>query len=573
MTDRRRIAYFSMEIGLEVGMPTYSGGLGVLAGDTVRAAADLHVPMAAVTLLYRKGYFRQRLDPEGRQKEEPVDWVVGNFLKQIPQKVSVTLEGRTVALSAWKYEAKAADGFVVPVYFLDSDCPENSQEDRKWTHLLYGGDSRYRLCQEIILGVGGVRLLRALGLTEADCFHMNEGHAVFLTLELLNEQMKKAGRQSFGSAEMERVRAQCVFTTHTPVPAGHDKFPMDLVKEVFGSHPLFEMKDGFFPGDLLNTTTLALHLSRFVNGVSKMHAEVSQKMFPEYKIHSITNGVHAATWTCRPFQELFEKYVPGWKQENSTLQFALRIPATEIWQAHQAAKRALLEYVTHHTLAEMELNTLTVVFARRFVAYKRPDLLLRDLEQIKQIAHEVGPIQILYAGKAHPHDEDGKKLLQKVIQTGRQMRDSIRFAYLEDYDLELGKLLCAGADLWINTPQAPMEASGTSGMKAALNGVPSLSVLDGWWAEGHVEGVTGWVIAADGEQGNGTDQETKDAEALYKKLREASLLYYRHPSRFADVMKHAIALNGAVFNAQRMMQQYLLQAYNREKESIDASQT
>ena len=561
MSDSRPIAYFSMEVSLEAGIPTYSGGLGVLSGDTLRAAADLQIPMVAVTLLYRKGYFLQRLDPHDWQQEEPAEWDVEKFLKAMPQRTSVTIAGSEVSLRVWRYEVKGIRGDVIPVYLLDADCPENSTQQRALTHFLYGGDQKYRLSQEIILGIGGIRMLRALGLEEIRCFHINEGHASLLTLELLDEQLRRNGRSSLTKEDLEKVRDRCVFTTHTPIPAGHDKFSLELVRELLGPHRLFEDKELFPMDGTLNTTELALRLSRFANGVSRKHGEVSRQIFPGYPIQAITNGVHAVTWVAAPFRELFDRYLSDWKEDNFNLRNAMKISGPEVWAAHQAAKGVLLEQVARRAHIEMELNVLTLGFARRFVAYKRPGLLFHDLDQLKRLANEVGPLQILYTGKAHPNDEAGKAILQRIVQIGRQLHDPIRFAYLENYDMELGKMICSGVDLWLNTPQIPLEASGTSGMKAALNGVPSLSIRDGWWEEGHVEGVTGWSFAAEGEIHKEENREEKDAAALYKKLREVALIYYRHPSQFAEVMKHAIALNGSFFNTQRMMREYVLEAY------------
>ncbi len=492
--NHRTIAYFSMEIGIVSDMPTYSGGLGVLAGDTVRAAADLKVPMVAITLLHRKGYFYQRLDSSGRQIEEPVDWAVNDFLTELPQRASVTIEGRSVVLRAWKYDVAGPADFTVPVYFLDADVPENSEWDRTLTHYLYGGDQHYRLCQEVILGIGGVRMLRALGLNELERFHLNEGHSSLLVLELLDEVAQSAGRPAITHGDVEAVRKKCVFTTHTPVPAGQDQFPMDLVNRVLGRREVYEMRDVFCCGDLLNMTYLALNLSHYVNGVAKKHGEISRLMFAGYTIDAITNGIHAASWAADSFAQLYDRYVSGWRQDNCSLRYALSIPTQEIWQAHANAKKHLLQYVNVETNAGMDSDVLTIGFARRAATYKRADLLFTDPERLKAIASQRGGLQIIYAGKAHPQDQAGKEQIERIFRARDLLRDKIKIAYLTNYSMEIGKMMTAGVDLWLNTPQPPMEASGTSGMKAAVNGVPSFSVLDGWWIEGCVEGVTGWSI-------------------------------------------------------------------------------
>jgi starch phosphorylase len=576
------IAYFSMEIGLETGMPTYSGGLGVLAGDTIRAAADLKIPMVAVTLLYRKGYFYQRLDSGGWQSEEPVEWVVNDYLEPLPQRASVTIEGRTVQIRPWKYIVRGPGGSEVPVYFLDADLPENAAWDRTITDFLYGGDPHYRLCQEVVLGIGGVRMLRALEYDRIGRFHMNEGHAALLTLALLDEEARREGRMSFIREDIESVRARCVFTTHTPVPAGHDQFPMELVYRVLGHRKDFvDMEDIFSvdlasrvishqgtfsgteslfrAGNTLNMTYLALNLSRYINGVTKKHGEISKLMFAGYAIDAITNGVHAPTWTSEPFMTLYDRYIPGWRQDHFSLRSALSIPRGEIWQAHMEAKKRLIRYVNQETNVGMDINVFTIGFARRATPYKRGDLLFQEIERLREITSRIGPIQILYAGKAHPQDKEGKEIIKQIFQMKELLKKEIKVAYLANHDIELGKMMTAGVDLWLNTPQPPLEASGTSGMKAALNGVPSLSVLDGWWIEGHIEGITGWAI---GEKGRETGDRSLDASSLYDQLERAVLpLFYHERDRFIDVMRHAIALNGSFFNTHRMMQQYALNAY------------
>ena len=569
-----------MEIGLEPGMPTYSGGLGVLAGDTIHSAADLKVPMVAITLLHRKGYFYQKLDRDGWQREEPSEWVVDDFLDEMPARSSVMIEGRAVQLRAWKYEVSGIGGYKVPVYFLDADLPENTEWDRTLTHYLYGGDQHYRLCQEVILGIGGVRMLRALGYDRIERFHMNEGHASLLTLELLDEEAKKADRRSCGRDDIEAVRAKCVFTTHTPVPAGHDQFPIDLVRRVLGERDDFlDMKDVYCTGlvnhlvgdrprvsglkevvqgeNNLNMTYLALNLSHYVNGVAKRHGDISRLMFAEYTIDAITNGVHAATWVSEPFQRLYDRYIPGWKQDNFSFRYALSIPKQEIWNAHTETKKQLIEYVNRETNMGMGVDVLTIGYARRAATYKRADLLFTDIGRLKSISSKAGPFQVIYAGKAHPQDQGGKEVIKRIFQAKEALKKNIKIAYLENYDMEVGKMMTSGVDVWLNTPQPPLEASGTSGMKAAFNGVPSLSILDGWWIEGCIEGKTGWSI---GEKGSA--DAPNDAASLYSKLEEVIVpMFYHGRDRFIDVMLHGIALNGSFFNTQRMMQQYVLNAY------------
>jgi starch phosphorylase len=562
MREQKRVAYFSMEIGIDSGMPTSAGGLGVLAGDTVRAAADLKVPMVAVTLLHRKGYFHQRFDSSGWQIEEPVDWPIEDFLKEMPERACVTLEGRTVQLRSWRCDVIGAGGFKAPVYFLDADVAENTEPDRRLTDSLYGGDQRYRFCQEVILGIGGVRMLRALGYSGIERYHMNEGHSSLLTLELLDEEAKRVGRDTISRQDVEAVREKCIFTTHTPVLAGHDQFPLDLVERVLGHHAVFEMKDVFCCDDSLNLTYLALNLSHYVNGVAKRHGEVSRLMFGRYSIDSITNGVHASTWAAPPFQALYDRHMPGWRQESYCLRSALSIPKQEIWQSHLEAKRVFIQSVNRETNAGMDMDTFTIGFARRATEYKRWSLLFQDIDRLKRIAAEHGGLQLVYSGKAHPQDQTGKEIIKWILHLKDSLRGQIRIAYLQNYDMEIARMLSSGVDLWLNTPQPPLEASGTSGMKAAINGVPSLSVLDGWWIEGHIEGVTGWSIGEDCRAAKETAERTDDATSLYDKLEQAIIpAYYKDLDHYRDMMLHAIAINGSFFNTHRMMHQYVLNAY------------
>jgi starch phosphorylase len=555
------IAYFSMEIALQVEMPTYSGGLGVLAGDTIRAAADLRIPMVGLTLIHRKGYFHQMLDTYGWQHEAPEEWMLERFLSEMHARTSVTIDGRIVQLRCWCMEVKGAGNFRVPVYFLDSDLPENSKYDRTLTHYLYGGDQYYRLCQEVVLGIGGVRMLLALGYNDIERFHMNEGHSSLIALELLDEHAHAANRTGIARCDIEAIREKCIFTTHTPVPAGHDKFPLNLVTRVLGRQDILEQQDIFCFEGCLNMTHLALNVSHYVNGVAKKHGEVSRLMFSGYNIDEITNGVHGATWTSEPFQDLYDQYIPGWRQDNFNLRYALSIPRREIWKAHALTKAQLFRQVKEQTGVEMNVEALTIGFARRAATYKRADLLFTDLNRLKKIAVESGPFQVIFAGKAHPQDQGGKEVIRNIFNGMAALHKEVEAVYLENYDLNLGKLLTSGVDVWLNTPRPPLEASGTSGMKAALNGVPSLSILDGWWIEGCIEGLTGWAIA--NKHGDTLGEErTRDAASLYDKLEKSVFpLYLQNRSGFLDVMRHSIALNGSFFNTHRMIQQYVLKAY------------
>ena len=552
----RRIAYLSMEVAADGGMPTYSGGLGVLAGDTLRSCADLKIPLVAVSLLYGRGYFEQHLDEWGMQYEQPVQWDPLQFARLLPLTVRVSIEGRPVVVRAWQYDITGFTGYVIPLVLLDTNVEENAAGDRELTGYLYGGDERYRLVQEVVLGLGGVRMLRALGYIHIERFHMNEGHAALLVLELLGERKQREQ----ATWDFDGVRRDCLFTTHTPVPAGHDQFSYELVKQMLGDTTQMEVLQMLGGKDRLNMTLLALNMSTYINGVAKRHEQVSQDMFPGYPIDSITNGIHSVTWTSPSFQRLYDRHIPGWRTDSFALRHAISLPNQDIWDAHAQAKARLLEAVKQRTRQVLSGEAFTIGFARRATLYKRADLVLSAPSELSDIVRRVGPLQMIFAGKAHPKDEPGKEMIRRVVQVAKQLEREVTIVYIEDYDMELAQLLTAGVDLWLNTPQRPLEASGTSGMKAAHNGVPSLSVLDGWWLEGHIEGVTGWSIGS-----RTTVREVNAAEEareLYQKLRLTIIpMYYQSREHWIDVMRHTIAFNASFFNTHRMVQQYATNAY------------
>jgi starch phosphorylase len=504
-TFDRDIAYFSLEIGFEASIPTYSGGLGILAGDTLRAAADLELPYVGVTLLYRDGYFRQRVGANGEQGEEATPWSPEKLLRPMTPRVVVPVDGRDVTIRAWRLDVFGAGGYLVPVYYLDTDLPENDPEARTLTARLYAGDTDHRIRQETILGIGGRRMLRAIG-HDLGTFHMNEGHACFVCVELLSEHLSRAAERRDGNSghhlgvhetrsqhgltddAVAAVRQRCVFTTHTPVEAGHDRFPIERVQAILGHHPVFERPDLYGEGSTLNTTKLAMNFSSFSNAVAQKHGEVSRAMFPGYKIHAITNGVHAASWTCDAVRDLFDAHVPNWRRMNSDLRMAAAIDRRALWEAHRRAKRELLVQVEGQTGVRLDPDSLTIVFSRRMTDYKRPSLVLNDIERLRKLAASAGAFQIVYAGKSHPNDGRGKEIIREIYAKAEALSGDVPVVFLSDYDIEVSKKLVSGADVWLNNPRPPLEASGTSGMKAALNGVPSLSTLDGWWLEGWVEG-------------------------------------------------------------------------------------
>ena len=556
-----QIALFSMEIGIDHKMPTYSGGLGVLAGDILRSCADLSVPIAAITLASNKGYLYQRLDDEGNQTELPIEWRIDDFTTLTAPKVSVLIEGREVKIQAWKYLLTGIEGYQVPVYLLDTNLFENSDSDREITSYLYGGDERYRLSQEIVLGIGGVRMLEALGYTDIQKYHMNEGHSALVALELIKKL--KANNPEYAKEQIiELVRKKCVFTTHTPVPAGHDKFQTSLVKSLLRGYLEDEEIDNICHENELNMTLLALNHSEYINGVAKKHEEISRNMFPGYPIDSITNGVHHVFWTSEPFCKLYDGYIGGWRKDPFDLRYVISIPKEEIIQAHGEAKKRLLDLVNAKHSVGMDYNTFTLGFARRITKYKRPDLLFSNLDRLVNIAKNT-PIQIILAGKAHLKDMEGKELIKIIFNAIKRLKEDIKIVFLENYDMELAKVITSGVDVWLNTPKRPLEASGTSGMKACLNGVPSLSILDGWWLEGCIEGVTGWAIGSITPEGSADlSADSKDAEDLYDKLERVILpMFYNDKDAWAQIMRYAIAFNSSFFNSHRMVSQYLLNAY------------
>ena len=564
----RRIAYLSMEIAADPRMPTYAGGLGVLAGDMLRAAADLQVPMLGLSLLHRRGYFRQQLDAVGEQHAVSADWDPAALLTRLAPLVSVPLGDHEVLVRAWRYDFVGRRGYVVPAFFLDTDLPSNREGDRHLTDALYGDGPEYRLAQEVVLGVGGVRLLPVLGYRGVRLLHLNEGHAALGALELLRQQAEHGG-----GWEPSRVRSRCVFTTHTPVPAGHDQFDAALVERLLPRLAPRTVLEDLGGKDRLNMTLLALNLSHRVNGVAARHEEVSETMFPGRDLRHVTNGVHSVTWTCEPMRALYDRHIPRWRDDPSMLRHTMSLPRDELWAAHDVARRTLFARVQADRGRVLDPARLTLGFARRSTGYKRPDLVFHDLERLRALGR--GRLQLVFAGKAHPHDEGGKALIRHVFALGRALGDDVPVVYLPDYDVDLAKVLIAGSDVWLNTPLRPFEASGTSGMKAAHNGVPSLSVLDGWWVEGCIEGVTGWAIGGQGpvaplELREVTDAD--DADALYAKLADVVLpLFEGDRARWVDVMRASVAINASFFNAHRMVQQYVTSTWLADGAEAGAS--
>ena len=541
-----RIAYFSPEIGLTASLPTYSGGLGILSGDHIKAAADAGLPICAVTLLYKEGYCRQRVDEEGNQTETYPMFDPSPMLKRLSVKFSLPLRGREVWIQAWEYVQKGHTGHEVPVFLMDTDVEDNSDEDRIITLRLYSGDKDHRILQEAILGLGGIRLLEALGITGVETYHMNEGHSSFVTLQLL---------QKFGG-NRDEVRRRCTFTTHTPNLEGHDHFSFERCKGLL---------DGLLPRDLnlpsmvkndrLHMTELGLHFSRSANAVSELHGKTARQMFPEFHLRHITNGVHHIGWTGKPFRELFDQELPGWRADPERLLRIDEIRDEDLEWAHHSGKHFLLGYANSQTQKALAMDTLTIGFARRAAKYKRARLIFHDLDRLVEVGQ--GKIQILFAGKAHPRDEQGKEIIKEIVQYANKLSGKVKIAFLENYNMWLGRLLTSGVDVWLNTPVRFKEASGTSGMKASLNGIPNLSILDGWWAEAYRDGANGWAIGGEEEA-----DDDKDADDLYRVLESQVIpTYYGDRRRWLSMMRESIK-TGVRFTAFRMIREYGSQMYD-----------
>lgn len=545
--DRPVVAYLSMEIAVASDIKTYAGGLGVLAGDILRSAADLKFPMVGITLLNRQGYFQQKITLAGQQIARPDQAYNLSALKKLKAQVTVKIGTEKVTVGVWRYTIRSRNNFRIPIYFLDTDLPDNSKINRQLTGALYGGDEEYRLRQEIILGRAGVKMLECLGYKNIKKYHINEGHGALAAIELFlsspfnNDQEKVAA-----------VRRACVFTTHTPLLKSQDIFSLPYLLEYQSDFPA-QLKGLVYQNEV-NLTRVGLYFSGHSNAVSKSHQAVTQKMFPEYKINSITNGADSGRWTAPEFKKLYDEYLPGWYEDNRLLSRAGRIPTIKLWSAHQKAKRKLVGYINKSVAqACLKEDVFTIGFVRRFAPYKRPEFLFKDITRLLEVQEKVGKIQIIYAGKAHPQDLEGQALIKYIWQLKKELAAKIKIVFWEDYDIDKARLLVAGVDLWLNTPLPPNEASGTSGMKAAHNGIPQLSTADGWWLEGYKKNKTGWLIAENYQTGKDNLYDLLEKEILFA--------YYRYPKKWQDMMHTIISLNASYFNTQRVLREYISQAY------------
>ncbi|MFA6673389.1 MAG: alpha-glucan family phosphorylase, partial [Methanoculleus sp.] len=523
----------------------------VLAGDVIRSSADLLIPMVAVTLVNRKGYVRQRLTPEGDQIDLPDEWDPREHMRELPERVSVRIGDANVAIRAWLYDYWSPVGGLVPVLFLDTDLPENAPEDREITDRLYTGDREYRLKRAIVLGIGGARMLAAQGIRVGK-YHINESHSSLLTLELLRQP----------GMDEERVQTRCIFTTHTPVAVAFERFPREMAVRLLKGEIPSTLLGKYISDDGLALATLAFRLSKYVNGVTTAHMNFSRRLFPAFHIRAVTNGVHPHTWTSGPFRDLYDRYIAGWAQEPELLVRVDEIPHEDIRHAHRQAKQALVDYVREKNGVDLDPSALTIGFARRAAAYKRAALLFSDLDKLREAGRR-GAIQLVFSGKAHPEDAAGRQEIRRVHDAMRDLEGEVTGVYLENYSMDIAGLITAGVDVWLNTPLPPYEASGTSGMKAALNGVINFSVLDGWWIEGWIEGTTGWAIGpGPGAQVSEEERRRRELQDLYSKLEYLIIpTYYLRKDEWATIMRSSIAKIAYYFNTHRMMRRYASEAY------------
>ena len=557
------IAYFSMEVALESDMSTYSGGLGVLAGDTLKTFADFGYSAVGITLLHEHGYVEQEFDLKGNQIYFPETWKKENYLTKLSYTIKIPFKDRNVICAVWEYEITGQFGDKVPVYFFDSNVPQNNKHDRLLTSFLYGGDEEYRICQEQILGVGGLMLLKKLKYNseKVRVYHLNEGHASFVGLSLYRQSKKYI---TFTKKALEYVNSKLAFTTHTPIPAGHDRFLMTDVEKVLPGELIRLIPKEALIGDRLCMTRLSLYFSGAINGVAVTHEKVTEKMFPEHDVIPVTNGAHHLEWTHPNFKKLYDKYIPEWRQDPGSLRKAMGIPDDKIWETHVQTKKKLIKFINTILPNKFSEDVFTLGYARRFTSYKRPTLILDDLERLEKMISIVGKLQIVFTGKSHPRDKQGAGLIKEVFHKIQNHKGKISIVFLEDYDMKMAIKLVGGVDTWLNTPLQKHEASGTSGMKAAFNAIPHLSVLDGWWPEGSVEGVTGWSIGTNKSHANLDDKNTWSSEVsdLYHKIAKVILpMYYGDRASFINIMKNAVALNGSYFNTYRMMNEYVSRVF------------
>ncbi len=553
------VAYISMEIAVDSNIPTYSGGLGVLSGDTVRSAADLEIPMVGICLCYSSGYFYQFYNEFGEQKEKEIAWNFYYEFDKVEKPITMKIENKDVLVSAWLYRVIGQSGHVLPIYLLTTDVEGNEDWIRRMTGSLYDSTSRWnRIVQEMILGIGGVKLLKSLGYNNIETYHLNEGHGSFATLKLFNE---------LGS--IEKVKEKVAFTTHTPVPAGHDRFKQDLVDKVFENRMPKEIRKLADDKGEFNMTFLGMALSRYRNAVARKHGDISRRMFPQYEIDYITNGIHLPFWVSKPFRKMFGRKWPNWRANPSVLENAIELDDLDVFDAHIENKFNLINYQKGHSWNLLDEELITIGFARRFATYKRAILIFHEIDRLGKICKN--NVQFIFAGKAHPKDQTGKDYIKKIHESGEYLYDNygVKVVMMENYNMDLSHMLISGVDVWLNTPNRYREASGTSGMKAALNGVPNLSVQDGWWLEGYkMNRLAGWAIGPDDSNLDDPGVSNSwdiDSNAIYEILENKIIPTYMDHDEWIFRQKNAISL-ASFFNTHRMVEQYAKRAYQLRRQ-------
>ncbi len=555
------VAYISMEIGVDSNIPTYSGGLGVLSGDTVRSAADLELPVVGICLCYSSGYFYQFFNEFGDQKEREIEWNFFYEFERVPEPITVKIEDKDVKVSAWQYNVIGQSGHLLPIYLLTTDVEGNEDWMKQMTGSLYDSTSKWnRIVQEMILGIGGVKLLKSLGYNNIQTYHLNEGHGSFAMVELYNML----------NGDIEKVKEKMVFTTHTPVPAGHDRFKQELVDKVFKKRMPSKIKKLADDNGEFNMTYLGMALSRYRNGVAKKHGDISRKMFPQYEIDHITNGVHLPFWCSKPFRKIFSRKWPNWRSNPQLLENAIELDDLDIFDAHIENKFNLISYQKGHSWNLLDEELITFGFARRFATYKRAVLIFHEIDRLGKICKNA--VQFIFAGKAHPKDQMGKDYIKEIHEAGEYLYNNygVKVVMMENYNMDLSHMLVSGVDVWLNTPDRYREASGTSGMKAALNGVPNFSVQDGWWLEGYKRNpLAGWVIGPDDSNPDDPGVSNSwdiDANAFYEVLENQIIPTYMNHDEWIFRQKNAISL-AAYFNTHRMIREYAKKAYLLKKQT------
>lgn len=554
------IAYFVMECAVDSKIPTYSGGLGILAGDTLQSFADLEVPAVCITLLWKNGFTNQSLSGNGTQFDSIQEWDIEKYMQPTNIKITIPLGGKDITITAYKYTIESTKGDnEIDAYFLTPDVPENDAETRKICDRLYIGEGLIRLKQEIILGIGGYEMLKKIKY-KPFLYHINESHSAFLIAGLMKD-----------IKDLNKVKSRVVFTTHTPIPAAFDKFKMkniaDMLNRYCDKQVFYDIyREKLNDNDEINLSWLAIRNAKNVVAVSRKHKFVSESIFQGYKLKYVTNGIHHVKWTSSNHKMLYSKYINGWEDDPNLLRGAACIPDSEFARAHMLSKETLIETINSETDASFTTENFTIAMAKRVTRYKRNNLILLEPDKLIEIAEKKGGIQIVFAGKAHPADIDGKSMIKSIHDSAKYISSKtkkVKIAFLENYNIHMANIILAGVDLWLNNPTRPLEASGTSGIKASLNGVPNFSVLDGWWLEACMEGINGWGI---GPKSAWTDlshsSDMQDLNDIYGKLEFNILdLYYKNFSFYLKIMKMAVATIAPHFNTNRMVSEYVTDLY------------